>query len=136
MAADLEALLFGFGADMGVDLAFDEPGGFSAEVVEEVFEGLLVALGFEHDGAVGLVADPPGDHVACGDGFCPSAEPHALDAPLEDHALTGHHGGIVVGMERLCALGRMRVRFDRTIGVYMMDWAWICHFVGTDRLCG
>ena len=80
---------------MGVNLSFDKPGGFSSQIGEEGFEDLLVALGFEHDGAVGFVADPPGDGVASRDQGGPGAESNALDSSLEDDALTGDHEGIV-----------------------------------------
>ena len=94
---DDEAGFRGLCADMGVDFAFDEPGGFLAEFFEEPVEGVLVGLGLEHDGAVGFVADPAGDLVAHGDGAGAGAEPDALDSSLEDDALTRDHGCIVHG---------------------------------------
>ncbi len=77
-----------------MDFAFDESGGLFAKVVEEGFEDLLVGLCFEHDGAVGFVADPAGDGVAGGDGGGACSESDALDSALEDDALAGDHGGL------------------------------------------
>ncbi len=64
---DLEEFFASLGAYMGVDFAFYEPGGLSAKIVEEAFEGFFWALGFEHDSAVGLIANPSCDLVARGD---------------------------------------------------------------------
>ncbi len=109
---NLKGGFVGDGADMGMDFAFDESGGFSSQVVEEVFEDLFVALGFEHDGAVGLVADPAGDGVTRGNRGGACAESNALNSALEDDALAGDHGGY-------CRMFGAVVR-SRTLG----QWWW------------
>lgn len=90
---DLESGLIGFGADMRVDLTLDEAGGLLAEVGEEGVEIGLGTLGFEHDGAIGLVSDPSGDGQPLGTGSGPHAEADALDSALKDDALAGDHEG-------------------------------------------
>ena len=80
-----------FCADVGLDLAFDEPRGLFSELGDEGVEVGLGALGFEHDGAVGLVADPSRDWVAFGDEPGAGSEPDALDSALEDDSEAGDH---------------------------------------------
>jgi len=88
---NLEDGLIGKRPYMSMDFSFDQTRGFSAEFVEEVFEGFLVALGFEHHGAIGLVANPPGHRVVGRDCACTGPEPNPLDSPLKDDPLSCDH---------------------------------------------
>ena len=68
MTTDFEVEFLGFGADIGVDFSFDETRGLFAEGGQEGVKVVFRALGFEHDGTVGLVSDPACDWVSLGDG--------------------------------------------------------------------
>ena len=110
MTTNLKLMFVGFGAYMGMDLAFDEPRCFPAKLGEERVKVVFSALCLQHHGAIGLVAYPPRDWELHRGVPSSDTKPHALNSALEDYALTGDHAEIVDG--------------DRTrVG----DW---------DRLCG
>lgn len=85
------------------------------------------ALSFEHDSAVGFVADPTCDVESVCDSPSADTETDTLDSALEDDALTGHHKDIVddFGPVRVRFGGQNREAFgimgDRR-GEFQIDW--------------
>ena len=111
MTANFKLAFVGFGANVRVDLTLDEPRCLFAEFGQERVQILLGALGLEHDGPVGFVADPPGDWKSDRGVAGAGSEADALDSSLEDDTLSGDHVEIVVddrtgvcGREGLCGM--------------------------------
>jgi hypothetical protein len=91
VSADIECGFVGLCANVGLDLAFDESGGLFSQFGEKCIDIWFGALGFEHDGAVWLVADPPSDGFVIGDKPGAGSESDALDAALEDDSEACDH---------------------------------------------
>lgn len=95
---DLEALVPAARLGFGKALVVDPLGEAIAVGGKKVFEVFARPLDNEPDGAIGLVADPPGDGgvVAC-DALGRGPEPHALHTATENDFETGGHGADSIG---------------------------------------
>ena len=100
-AVDLKEVFARLRTDMGMDLAFNKPGGLSSDIVKEIFECVLRPLGLEHHCAVGFIANPTSHFKARSDHPRSRTKTNALYPSLKNNPLPGDHTTIIVDFAKL-----------------------------------